>query len=85
MEFLVVSGLWFVYAIYLFLKPTPEHSIITPEEAESYFFGKSEVTKYRVMQYGLRTNSLAFFKQTNGETKAIKQSKLCDLSIIWTK
>jgi len=81
-EFLVVASFWFIYAIYLFIKPTPVSSNISEVEAEAYFFGKSEVTKNRKMQYGLRTNGLAFYKKEDGQINIIKQSKLCDLSII---
>ena len=81
MEFLIVSGLFFVYSVYIFIKPTKIKKSISEEEAYSYFFEKSEVKPNRIMT-GLRTSGLGFYKDESSEVKVVKQSKLCDISII---
>ena len=82
MEFSILSGLLFLYAIYLFFKPSKKSSKILEAEAESYFFNKSELTENRVIN-GVYTRGIGFYKNDkNDKITAVRQAKLCDLSII---
>ena len=81
MEFLIPSVIFFIFALYLFIKPTKIKTQISEAEAESYFFGKSELTQKRMIN-GVYTKGIGFYKNKNNEITAVKQAKLCDLSII---
>lgn len=84
MEFLLPSSLFFLHALYLLIKPNKPSSKRAQEEAEAYFFNKSEVTEDRTMT-GLRTSGIGFYKDKTGKIKAVKQSKLCDIELFTLK
>ena len=79
--FMSVAIIFFVYALYLFIKPNKKRSSIQEQDAEAYFFNKSEVNEDRVIT-GQRTNGIGFYKNENGKLSAVKQSKPCDLAIL---
>jgi hypothetical protein len=82
MELLVLSCIFTIYTIYLFIKPIERNELIPEEEAVSYFFKQSEVVTTRELS-GTFTNGIAVYQ--NKKTKnlrVIKQAKLCDSSLI---
>lgn len=81
MEFLIIAIIFFMYSLYLFIKPTEKNFKISEAEAESYFFGKSEYKNSRIIN-GVYTRGIGFYKNKKNEITAVKQAKLCDLSII---
>lgn len=81
MEFLIPSVVFFIFAMFLFIKPTKIKTQISEAEAESYFFGKSELTDKRIIN-GVFTKGIGFYKNEKNEITAVRQAKLCDLSII---